>query len=125
VQSYDAPAGPGAAGAPGAMGDPGPPGAAGPQGPAGAPGAAAKTTRLACRTAKVRLHGRSARRLCAATPIARAGRATLTRGGKTYASGRAIRRRCFLTARRRLPAGRYVLTLRSGGVATRTQVEVR
>jgi hypothetical protein len=57
-------------------------------------------------------------------PIATA-RASLTRGRKTYATGTARAQRLTLNARKRVPAGRYTLTLRFRNDGRQTTARTR
>lgn len=113
----------------GATGPAGPTGATGPAGPAGPQGLAAPIELLTCKTASRRV-GKHTRKVqtCAAellsSPVklpgaAKTASATLSRGGRTYATGRiAIRSRSSLaelTPLRTLTRGRYVLTVTRGG----------
>lgn len=112
----------------GPQGAPGPTGATGPAGPTGPQGPAGRIELLTCKTASLR--GKHTRKLqtCAAklvsSPVnlpgaAKTASATLSRAGRTYATGRiAIGTRTALaelTPQRTLTRGRYVLTVTRGG----------
>jgi hypothetical protein len=116
----------GAAGAPGANGAPGP---AGPQGPQGEQGPPGRDATVNCRSAKPR-RGRP-RAICTVsfTAARRAFvRARLSRRGVTYAHGRgrAVRGKAKvkLVAVRRVPPGRYRMSLRFGNGRSLVQTVV-
>jgi hypothetical protein len=113
----------------GPQGAPGPTGATGPAGPAGPQGPAGRIELLTCRTATKQV-GKHTRKVqtCAAQLVssavklpgaAKTASATLSRGGRTYASGRiALGTRTALaelTPVGTLPRGRYILTVTRGG----------
>jgi virginiamycin B lyase len=133
------PTGPtGAAGPTGPSGATGPAGATGAQGLAGPQGTPGQTRLVTCRTVTVKIRGRTVkRRRCntrlisgtATFTTTGTARASLTRRGVRYATGTVTRARLKLHARRRLPAGRYTLTIsyrRHGRrITTRTPITMR
>jgi hypothetical protein len=107
---------PGADGTPGAQGPPGPQGPAGPQGPRGRDGTVTCRLKGKKRKPRVRCTVRFSGKFGAGA------RALLARGGRIYASGRATANgRLKLHARRRVPAGSYVLTIVGGDGRFHTQ----
>jgi hypothetical protein len=104
----------GANGADGAQGPAGPKGATGPQGPAG------QVQVITCKSVSVKSRGHSVKRRQCTTKVmsgtvkfraAKSASATLSRGRVTYATGTASAKGLVLRAQRRVPAGRYTLTL--------------
>ena len=96
----------------------------GPAGPAGAVGAAAvpAVRRLGLVVCRRRCADRA---IEGATAFTAAGRATLTRKGKRYATGVSDGAKLVLRARRQVRPGRYTLTLRApGGITTRGTVRI-
>ncbi len=123
---------------PQSSGPQGPPGANGADGAQGPPGPAGKIELVTCKTVTKRVHRRKVRRqqctakLVSGTLKFKTARATLSRAGRVYARGSASGGgrhgglRVTLVRARRLPAGRYLLTLRRRGRrALRLTVAVR
>jgi hypothetical protein len=113
--------GQGAAGSNGAPGAQGPPGPSGPQGPAGPRGPRGRNGTVTC---KLKGKKRKPRVRCTVQFSGKfdaGARSLLVRAGRIYASGRAAANgRLTLRARRKVPAGSYVLTI-VGGRGFRTQ----
>lgn len=111
-----APGAGGPQGAPGANGAPGTNGAPGAQGPTGARGPAGPSGRIrvTCKLNKSRTRVTCSAKVLS-TSKAKKTKATLTRGGRTVAKGRATR----LTAKRKLTRGRYTLRLPEYGATAR------
>ena len=112
----------GAKGDSGGKGDTGPagtPGATGPAGPAGKPGRDAKVT---CTTKTTKGKPKTTCRVTypAAKKASKRATARLVRDGRTYATGTAT----TLHAARKLPRGRYTLTIRTGRATTTVRVVV-
>lgn len=122
-QGVAGPQGPsGAQGTPGAQGVPGLPGATGAQGAAGAKGDPASAT---CRLTR----GRSLRVTCAVSDEAatsRRVRVSLTKNGRTYATGTVRGTRTSLASfrRRAIRPGGYTLRIGSGKKVTKLRVQV-
>ena len=121
----------GPVGLPGATGATGATGA--PTGPTGARGEPGRVRLVTCRTVTVKVGGRKVkRRRCSTRLISgtatftttATARASLRRGGVLYATGTASRGRLRLNARRRVPAGRYTLTLTYRRITTRTVITI-
>jgi streptogramin lyase len=116
-------------GPPGRSGDPGPAGATGAQAP---PAPRGLSQVRVCRNVKVRGANRRRcqnRAIGTTLTISGTARASLTRHGLLYATGTAQSAGLVLQARRRVPAGRYTLTLRYRGNAapatTHTAITIR
>jgi len=122
----------------GPTGPTGPTGATGAQGPAGPRGSPGQIRLVTCKTVTVTVRGRKVKRRRCTTRLlsgtatfttSGTARASLTRHGVLFATGTASHARVVLYARRRLPAGRYTLTLsyhRHGhGITTRTPITIR
>jgi streptogramin lyase len=121
----------------GPSGGSGPTGAPGARGPAGAQGRSGRVRLVTCRTVTTKVRGHRVKRRRCTTRLASAtatfttagtARASLTRRDVLYAAGTASGTRLVLQLRRRLPAGRYTLTLtyrRHGArIATRTPIAI-
>jgi streptogramin lyase len=117
----------------GVAGTPGATGAAGATGSTGPAGAAGKVELVTCKTTTRKVHHKTRKQTKCTTKLVsgpvkftttKTARATLSRDGRTYASGTASvtargPTRLVLTARRRLLPGRYALVLTTGTGARR------
>jgi hypothetical protein len=118
---------PGAGGAGGPAGGQGPAGPAGPTGATGPKGARGRPGRDGRVTCKVKKAKKGLKVTCTVKFAKKAKgkvHALLTRGTRVYATGRTVHGALQLTAKRRLPAGIYTLTVVGKHHSTRLSVQV-